>query len=150
MSANSNVIPLNAFRAPKQQKRKDGRKRKGSFYERYPMPFFNKNAHSTWNVTPTGDYGADCETGRAYAIAFLRSCDGSFGWASLLSSIVTDMIGAGPGGFWRTGGARSNGIVVGFTGTIGKALVGALADETFVERFVSALEQINRIAPPAK
>ena len=53
MSANSNVIPLNAFRAPKQQKRKDGRKRKGSFYEHYPMPFFNKNAHSTWNVTPT-------------------------------------------------------------------------------------------------
>jgi hypothetical protein len=28
-------------------------------------------------------------------------------------------------------------------GTIGKALTGALADETFLERFVSALVQIN-------
>ena len=146
MSANSNVIPLTARRSPMKGKIL----RRGSQYDLYPMPFFSKKTNSTWNVTPTGDYQADCETGRAYAIEFLRSCDGSFGWAALLQSITTDMIGAGPDGLWPGGDARSNGIVVGFMGTIGKALTGALADETFLERFVSALEQINRIAPGSK
>jgi len=42
------------------------------------LPFFKnrqgKVAQSYWNVTPSGDYSADLETGKAYARAFMPYC----------------------------------------------------------------------------
>jgi hypothetical protein len=106
-------VPLKRVRRPKQK----------SQYELYPLPFFNAKERCTWDVKPTGNYAADCDTGRDYAFEFLNSCDRTNGWASLLQHIVVDMIGAGLTGRWADGGPRSNGIVIGFMGTIGKALV---------------------------
>ena len=94
-----------------------------SQYERYPLPFFNRKRRCTWDVMPSGDYSADCETGRAFAIEFLKSCDGTVGWASLMSCIVTDMIDAGIDERWPHGAPSVNGIVIGFMGVIGSALV---------------------------
>lgn len=98
-------------------------KRNGlSQYDRYPLPFFDAEHRSVWAIEPTGGYGVDCETGRAFAIDFLESNDGSAGWATLLTQIVRGMIGAGPSGYWPDGEARTNGVVVGFMNAIGKAL----------------------------
>lgn len=113
MSSNaSNVVRLDDHREPLQK----------SQYELYPLPFFDRERHSTWTVKPTGDYSEDCETGRRYANEFLRSCDGSLGWSTLLTQIVRNMIGAGPDGIWPDGHVRTNGIVVGFFSTIGMSL----------------------------
>jgi hypothetical protein len=71
-------------------------------YDLYPLPFFNRETRNTWDVSPTGDYRADCETGRAYAIEFLKTCDGSIGWSALLSPIVASMIGVAPDGQMAT------------------------------------------------
>jgi hypothetical protein len=108
----SNVVRLRDFREPPQK----------SQYERYPLPFFNRSRHSTWDVTPTGNYTADCKTGRAYAIEFLKSCDGTVGWSTLLSEIAADMIRAGTNGAFPDGHLKVNGIVIGFMGTIGSFL----------------------------
>ena len=98
------------------------RRKVQSQYEQYRLPFFDAKRLSTWAVEPTGDYSADVETGRAYAIEFLQSNDGTDGWTTLLTQIVCDMIGAGPSGHWADGKAKTNGVVVGFMHTIGKAL----------------------------
>ena len=100
----SNVVRLKGYLAPPRPRRQ----RQKSQYERYPMPFFNRKTRCTWDVKPTGDYFADCETGKAYALEFLKSCDGTVGWTSLLPQIASDMISAGPqepplpGGFPRS------------------------------------------------
>jgi hypothetical protein len=97
-----------------QAKKRPAQKRpkQKSQYELYPLPFFNGKERCTWDVKPTGYYGADCETGHAYAIEFLKTCDKSYGWPSLMQSITSDMIRAG----------SKNGIVIGFMGVIGSAL----------------------------
>jgi hypothetical protein len=102
------VVQLNDYRppAPKKVKQK-------SFYELYPMPFFNRKKRCSWDVIPSGDYSADCETGRAFAIEFLKSCDGTCGWASLMGVITRDMIKADD----------RSGIVIGFMRVVGSALV---------------------------
>jgi hypothetical protein len=112
------IIQLSDHRPtpPKKMKQK-------SFYELYPMPFFNRKRRCSWDAAPTGNYTADCETGRAFAIEFLKSCDGSVGWASLMGQIVTDMINAGTiVGRWPNGRPKSNGIVIGFMSVIGSAV----------------------------
>jgi hypothetical protein len=53
----------------------------------------------------------------------LKSCDKTVGWASLMPAIVKDMIDAGTDGRWPDGDARVNGIVGGFMGVIGRALM---------------------------
>jgi hypothetical protein len=99
------------------------RKRVGSQYEKYPtLEFFNAAAHSTWNVQATGDYVADCATGRRYAIEFLRSYDGTVGWVSLLGQITADMIRAGTSETWGNGQPKVNGVVIGFMGVISRAV----------------------------
>ena len=107
----ANIVQLADYRTPpsKRPKRKKGE----SVYELYPMPFFNVRKRCLWDVAPTGNYTADCETGHAFAIEFLKSCDGTWGWAALVRWIVLDMIKAGP---------ETNGIIVGFMGVIGDAL----------------------------
>ena len=117
MSTPSNVVRLADHREPPAR----------SQYERYQLPFFNGKNHSTWAVQPTGDYGRDCEIGEAYAIEFLALCNGTVGWTALLPQIVADMIRAGPDGTWPDGGAKVNGLVVGFMGTIGRALARSVA-----------------------
>jgi hypothetical protein len=114
----SNVVRLKNYK-PKPQRQK-------SRYERYPLPFFNRKARSTWDVTPTGNYSADCKTGRAYAVEFLKSCDGTVGWSSLLAQIVTDMICAAPSGTYPNGELKTNGIVIGFMSAIGRMLAVAV------------------------
>jgi hypothetical protein len=104
------VSKIQAKKRPKQK----------SQYELYPLPFFNGKERCTWDVKPTGNYGADCETGEAYAIEFLKTCDNSYGWASLMQSITSDMIRAG----------SKNGIVIGFMGVIGSALARSPVLET--------------------
>ncbi len=100
-----------------------------SQYDLYPLPFFAAKDHSVWAVRPTGNYCDDYETGKAYAIEFLKSCDGTIGWSTLLSQIAGDMVLAGPTGAWPTGKPKVNGIVIGFMGTIGTALAQDFAPE---------------------
>lgn len=107
-----------------QRKRKALKGRGPSQFDLYRLPFFDKDAAidtRCWTVTPTGNYTDDCDTGAAYAIEFLRSCDGTNGWRSLLAGIVTSMICAAPR---RSGqnARKADGIVVGFMSTIGAAL----------------------------
>jgi hypothetical protein len=123
------------------------RARGKSVYDLYPMPFFNSDRralHSLWNVTPTGDYSADCDTGHRFGIEFLKSCDGTVGWSALVRWIILDIIHAGPDGFWRDGGAKSNGIVVGFLGVIGNAVNGFA---TYGTGLVSLMDR-RRSDPP--
>ena len=54
----------------------------------------------------------DCETGRAYGIAFVESCDASYGWCSMLGPIVRDMVHAGD----------ASGLVIGFMTAIAQAV----------------------------
>lgn len=97
-----------------------------SKYEKYPLPFFDRERLLTWAAEPTGRYGEDCETGRAFAIEFLKSNDGTFGWATLLGSIVNDMIRAGPTKeLWGSGRPRSNGLVIGFMSVLSDVLCAA-------------------------
>jgi hypothetical protein len=99
--------------------------RQKSQYELYPLPFLNAEASTgscTWDVTPTGDHAADCVTGHCYAIEFLKSCDGTVGWVSLLPHIVADMIRAGTNGTSVDGHPKVNGIVIGFMGVIGRTV----------------------------
>jgi hypothetical protein len=62
------------------------------------LPFFRKRrgkvAASWWNVTPSGNYTADLETGMEYARAFLPMLTFNAG-ASDLGCIVSDMALAG-------------------------------------------------------
>jgi hypothetical protein len=109
------IVQLDTYRRPP-------RPRVGSQYARYPLPFFNADVLSTWHVKPTGDYAADCATGRRYAIEFLKSCDGTVGWVSLLPAIMADMICAGTSGAWANGDPRVDGVVIGFASVIGRAL----------------------------
>ncbi len=111
----SNVVRFKNYLPPPPPKQK-------SLYELYPSPFFNRDTRCLWDVKPTGHYGADCETGRAYAIEFLKSCDGSIGWAALMGIIAADMIRAGPTGAHVDGRPKINGVVIGFMRVIGEAL----------------------------
>ena len=64
--------------------------RQKSMFELYPLPFFDRDrsgGQRCWAVKPSGDYGLDCATGRAYAADLITSCDGSYGWAAMLAPI---------------------------------------------------------------
>ena len=78
----NNVLQISDYREPPQKTQ----------YELYPLPFFAAEKHSTWAVEPTGDYAKECDAGRAYALEFLKSCDGTVLWTSLLGQIAADMI----------------------------------------------------------
>jgi hypothetical protein len=107
----ANIVQLADYQTPPPRRPK--RKKGESIYELYPMPFFNRKERCTWKVAPTGNYAADCETGHAFAIEFMKSCDGTRGWAALVGWIVFDMIKPGP---------ETNGIIVGFMSVIGEAV----------------------------
>jgi hypothetical protein len=75
------VVQLSDYRRKPKVRR---RRKSASQYELYLLPFFNAKARCTWDVKPTGNYSEDCETGHAYAVEFLKSCDGTIGWSTLL------------------------------------------------------------------
>jgi hypothetical protein len=93
-----------------------------SQYELYPLPFFDAKNRCTWAVEPTGRYDYDHATGEQFGRRFLKSCDGSYGWATLLGQITADMITAGLNTKAADGRPEINGIVIGFMRTIGNAL----------------------------
>lgn len=97
-----------------------------SQYERYPLPFFDAARLSTWAVKPTGRSSEDL--GRAYAAEFLKSCDCTEGWRTLLAVIVGDMIRAGSSGNFADGTAKIDGVVIGFMSMISEALILAKAN----------------------
>lgn len=79
------------------------------------LPFVSKqdNRVLLWVVNPTGQYPADCATGRAYAIElidYMRTHDG----ASLLVNIVQAMAATGQ---------PFSGIEIGFITTISECAV---------------------------
>jgi hypothetical protein len=84
------------IRSAKTNKRKTAAK--GATAARDALPFFQKGRGkiptSWWNVTPSGNYSADLETGMAYASAFLPLMKYNAG-ASSLGAIVSDMAKAG-------------------------------------------------------
>jgi hypothetical protein len=114
----SKIVLLKDYRKPKPSKRQ----KQKSQYELYPLPFFDGKTLCTWAAKPSGDYTADCEVGRKYAVAFLQSCDGTVGWSSLLAPILADMFRAGHAGVRPDESIRLDGIMVGFMSTIGKVL----------------------------
>ena len=116
----SDVVQLSDYRKP--PPKLDRGKREKSKYELYPLPFFDAEAKNVWCVRSTGNYVKDCEIGREYGYEFLKSCDGSNGWRTLLSDIVGDMTRAGPSGRYPDGRPRINGIVIGFMTVIGGAV----------------------------
>jgi hypothetical protein len=117
----SNVVKFKDYLPPRPRQQR--RKRQKSQYELYPLPFFNRKTRCTWDVKPTGDYVADCETGRAFALQFLKTCDGTHGWTNLLAHIASDMISAGlEGPAFADGSQSPGGIVIGFMSAIGDAL----------------------------
>jgi hypothetical protein len=79
-------MPNAAVRANGRTMPKFTRAKTRSLYEIYPLPFFDRKRLLTWAAEPTGRYSEDCETGRAFAIEFLKSNDGTHGWAALLRS----------------------------------------------------------------
>jgi hypothetical protein len=111
-----------AIMAAQKRKRNALKGRGPSQFDLYPLPFFDKNApHATrcWTVAPTGNYSNDCDTGASYAVEFLRSCDGTCGWRSLLACIVMAMI---RGAQQSNSAPEQSGIIIGFMSTIGTAL----------------------------
>jgi hypothetical protein len=87
-----------------------------SQYERYLLPFMDRETRSCWAVHPSGHYDYDCAQGGGLAIRFLKSCDGSVGWSTLLGQIVMDMIRAGDD-------KQSKGLIIGFMSVISRALI---------------------------
>lgn len=121
----ANVVRLADYRKPAPVKAT--RKKGASFYEIYPMPFFDRKARSSWSVVPTGDYSADVKTGREYGRLFVQSCDMTVGWQTLLASIVGDMVRAGPmTACWSDGRPKNNGIITGFMGVVATYAMWAL------------------------
>jgi hypothetical protein len=50
------VVQFPGVAAPKVRRRKRGQ----SFYDLYPMPFFNKKTRCSWTCEPIDNYLADC------------------------------------------------------------------------------------------
>ena len=94
------------------------------------LPFFKKGrgkvATPWWNVSPSGNYAADLETGKAYARAFLPMLTFNAG-ASDLAAIVSDMAKAGRDPANNPKGWRGiDAVALGFMMEIGGALQSAL------------------------
>jgi hypothetical protein len=82
------------------------------------------------------------QKGRAYALEFLGSCDGSYGWNTLLGCIVTDMTAQGPvRGHWPDGGVKADGIIVGFMAVIAKASAVIMRHPDLRDIFFRALDR---------
>lgn len=96
--------------------------RKDKYAYRNKLPFMSRRTralhHSSWwNVTPTGDYVADFQTGKEYATAFWRVCGGRPTCGLELGEILFAMHDRGQRRSHRWNGL--SGIEIGFIRTIG-------------------------------
>jgi hypothetical protein len=122
------------------------------------VPFFKKRrgkvAHSWWNVTPSGNYAADLETGMAYAKAFLPLMMYNAG-APTLGSIVSDMAIAGRDlprvKAWRGIDDIALGFLMGIGGSLQSAIVGVSIATVAIESPESDLgEKIVEVVKAGK
>jgi hypothetical protein len=106
------------------------------------LPFFNKGrgkvATSWWNVTPSGNYSADLETGKEYARAFLPLMKYNAG-PSTLGAIVSDMAKAGrdPANNpkdWRGIDAVALGFMMEIGGSLQASIVGMVVAAVAIEK----------------
>lgn len=110
------------------------------------LPFFKKGrrkvATTWWNVTPSGDYVADLETGKAYARAFLPMLAFNAG-ASDLGCIVSHMAIAGRDNAnvknWRGIDAIALGFMLEIGGALQSAIVGMSIATVAIDRKSSDL-----------
>lgn len=102
------------------------------------LPFFKsrgrnrKGETSWWNVTPSGDYAADMETGKAYARAFLPMMVFNCGSAAL-AQIVSEMAITGRDPEKNSKDRGIDDIALGFLHEIGnsvQAAIGSIATAT--------------------
>jgi hypothetical protein len=56
-----------------------------------PRPTDDQSPCCFWNVTPTGDYGKDCEIGGRLALEYLALEEADIHWPGHLPKIVEDM-----------------------------------------------------------
>jgi hypothetical protein len=88
---------------------------------RRKLPFVgNDKGGDWWNVTPSGRYEADYQTGKAYAVAFWRICGGRPNVGSDLGGILMAMHAPTRRRSQRHNGL--SGIEVGFIRTIGEII----------------------------
>jgi hypothetical protein len=111
------------------------------------LPFFKKGhgkvATSWWNVTPSGNYSADLETGKQYARAFMPMLRFNAG-ASDLATIVSAMAKAGrdPANNpkdWRGIDAVALGFMMEIGGSLQAAMVGMAVATIAIEKPASDL-----------
>ncbi len=62
-----------------------------SFVSDRKKPLKGRQPRNFWNVTPTGDYGKDCETGSQLALEWIAYEEANIGGPGILSKIVEDM-----------------------------------------------------------
>lgn len=130
-----NPPPIIAKAAPRSRKRTTAKSAKGRKPDeldaiRNALPFFRAGGRkvdaSWWNVTPSGNYSADLETGKAYARAFLPMMTFNAG-ASTLGHIVSHMAVAGRDQQKNPKAYRGiDDIALGFLMEIGNSLQAAL------------------------
>jgi hypothetical protein len=106
------------------------------------LPFFKKGrgkvATSWWNVSPSGNYAADLDTGKEYARAFLPMLRFNAG-ASGLGCIVSDMAKAGrdPANNpkdWRGIDAVALGFILEIGGSLQASIVGMAVAAVAIEK----------------
>jgi hypothetical protein len=111
------------------------------------LPFFRnrrgKVAQSYWNVTPSGDYSANLETGKAYARAFMPMLRFNAG-ASDLAAIISDMAKAGRDAAnnpkdWRGVDAVALGFMIEIGTSLQAAMVSIAVAAVAIERPASDL-----------
>ena len=87
------------------------------------FPFVRKSKRgrieSYWDVTPTGDYVRDSDTGSRFALAFMAAAHQTFAGGSTIVPIIRDMMKAENTLTPPRGMTGFNGIVEGFLCTLG-------------------------------
>jgi hypothetical protein len=123
--------PITTKTAPKSRKRATAAAKPNDFDAiRNALPFFRlsrgKVETSWWNVTPSDNYSADLETGKAYARAFLPMMAFNAG-ASTLGVIVSHMALAGRDPAKNTSKHRAiDNVALGFLMEIGNSISAAI------------------------
>lgn len=111
--------------------------------ERDALPFFKpgKRGGSWWSVHPTGDYEADHETGRGYALALLPLMRVEVAGPATIPWIVGDMMAACSR---RRGDDRFSGIEVGFLSGLGDIIAaGHVAAVLTPTRYAARAEELG-------
>jgi hypothetical protein len=98
------------------------RSNKDPYAYREKLPFMSKGT-GLWNVSPTGDYQIDYQTGRQYALAYWRArSESPLGLGQELAYIIGHMIDTARPGKSEKHKLRQSGIEIGFVQTIGELI----------------------------